>query len=326
MTRRLVFIVMVLALVGGLSRLLFDGRRTNQLSRQLRDDALKFHLPPNTCLEGRLGYLTFDETLACGWSPESLPDGLEAGTKGEVDWRTGESWLRMAETTFATPGEQPAERCLDAVRFSAYLAGRGGAEGERIGSRLALLAVQPCVRATPMPNQLELLKRNRREIVEQLGPMLNAFVIDGQLRRFGSWMLAADRQALPAGMRELAAGAPPPPFNPIERNGRLAMWTRAQRVGKQLVELGTTPEANADSLITAYESEWPERVSDPKRLRAAYDEERLRANAVSLVLDAWLLGPRCALGPDATSTVRVDGTDCLLSNGKLHVQLPSRSE
>jgi hypothetical protein len=247
-----------------------------------------------------------------------LPDGLQVATTGPLDWKTASSWLEAANVVFADAARVSPELCRDTLLFAAFLARNGGADGEKVGSRLMLLALPNCARLQPPPELVDATWEQRAFVAEALPPMLTGFAIDGQVRRFGSWLSAGELASLPAPSRALAEKAPPPPFNPLERNTRAAIWSRAFAY-QSAFSLGTFE-------IDAAVKEWPERVSDPKLLRQAYDEEQARRAATELVLDAWKMKLHCALGTGATSSVKPDGEDCLLSNQNLHVQLPSRKE
>lgn len=335
MNRRLLFVVVVVAVVLGLSRLLFHGHRTLALShglvaaiedrRESRwnpgfDEWMKgqplnlrgCERDPRVCER----FHTLLDTMADGEG--RLPDGLQVGTLGPIDWKAADSWLNAATVVFADRSQVEDRTCINTLRFSAFLAQHGGADGERVASRLMLIALPECARRRPEGVDMTSLDRDRERLVAQLGPMLNGFAIDGQIRRFGSWLTPEDLAKLEPGMRALAANAPPPPFNPLERNARGAMWQRAFSLGQGFITLPVD--------IKQAIAEWPERVSDPKRLGEAYEEEKIREAAVELVLDAWNMKQNCTLGTGATSTVKADGDDCVLENQSLHVQLPSRKE
>lgn len=335
MNRRLLFVVVVVAVVLGLSRLLFHGHRTLALSHSLvtaiRDrhesephpgfDEWMRGQPLNLrgCERDPRVCTRFHTLLATTPGLEGrLPNGLQVGTAGPIDWKTADSWLNAATVVFADRSQVEDATCVDALRFSAFLVRHGGADGERVASRLMLIALPECARRQPDSATVAALAAERGQLVDLLGPMLNGFAIDGQVRRFGSWLTPEDLASLDPGMRALAATAPPPPFNPLERNARGAMWQRAFSLGQGFITLPVD--------IKQAMAEWPERVSDPKRLGEAYEEEKIREAAVELVLDAWNMKQNCTLGTGATSTVKADGDDCVLENQSLHVQLPSRKE
>jgi hypothetical protein len=336
MTRRVVPFVVVVMLVLGLSRVLFHGRRAIQLSHQLVESVKERNEgEPNGCItdwltrqpvslldceRDRSRCARFVELTGCmRASPEGrLPDGLQAGTEGTIDWKTADSWLNAASVVFADSALVNDQLCLRALTLSTFVARHGGADGEKVASRLALLALPECARLTPPDALARDAAKDRSHLVDAMGPMLSGFALDGQVRRFGTLLTPEDRAALPSGMQLLASKAPPPPLNPIERNARAAMWARAAEYEKKFA-------AGTFDIATAVK-EWPERVCDPKRLQQAYDEELIRRAATELVLDAWNLKPHCELGTGSTSTVKVDGEDCLLTNQKLQVQLPSRRE